>query len=223
MSSAAPADSEALRQSIIDACLEMNETGLNQGTSGNISHRIAGDAMLVTPSGVPYAQMTPDMIVRLPLHQSFSLADQPVAPSSEWRFHRDLLVARPDVMAVVHAHPAHCCALAVNHMSIPPCHYMVAAFGGGDVPLADYALFGTQELSENVVRAMDNRQGCLMANHGALVCGDTLAKAMWRMVELESLAKTYVLARSIGDPVLLSEDQIAEALAAFATYGLKTR
>lgn len=217
----APEDSRALRQSIIDACLEMNRTGINQGTSGNISLRLAGEEMLITPSGVPYEQMTPDMIVRMPLSGDPDPNDGQRAPSSEWQFHQALLAAKPETMAVVHAHPVNCCALAVNHMSIPPCHYMVAAFGGHDVPLADYALYGTADLSRHVVTAMKDRHGCLMANHGAIVTGDTLARAMWRMVELESLAKTYILARSIGTPVLLTAEQMDDALAACANYGLK--
>ncbi|MFV1440662.1 MULTISPECIES: class II aldolase/adducin family protein [unclassified Phaeobacter] len=221
MTRPAPDDSRALRQSIIDACLEMNRTGINQGTSGNISLRIAGGDMLITPSGIPYEAMSPEMIVRMPLAGGPDPEDAQPAPSSEWQFHQALLAAKPEAMAVVHAHPAHCCALAVNHMTIPACHYMVAAFGGDDVPLADYALFGTAELSDHVVHAMADRHACLMANHGALVTGDTLARAMWRMVELESLARTYILARSIGTPKLLSTAQMEEALAAFATYGLK--
>ncbi|MFS4579801.1 class II aldolase/adducin family protein [Phaeobacter sp. C3_T13_0] len=221
MAQPAPADSRMLRQSIIDACREMNRTGINQGTSGNISLRVGKGEMLITPSGVPYEAITPDMIVRMALDTAPDVNDSPCVPSSEWQLHQALLTAKPDAMAVVHAHPANCCALAVNHMSIPPCHYMVAAFGGHDVPVADYALFGTAELSENVVRAMAHRHGCLMANHGSIATGDTLDHAMWRMVELESLARTYILARSIGDPKLLSTAQINDAIAAFATYGLK--
>ncbi|ATF18330.1 class II aldolase/adducin family protein [Phaeobacter gallaeciensis] len=217
----APEDSPALRQSIIDACLEMNRSGINQGTSGNISLRIASGDMLITPSGLPYEAMTPGMIVRMPLDRGPDAGDGQPAPSSEWQFHQALLAAKPEAMAVVHAHPVNCCALAVNHMPIPPCHYMVAAFGGHDVPLADYALFGTAELSAHVVDAMADRQGCLMANHGAICTGDTMARAMWRMAELEHLAATYIRARSIGTPKLLSHAQIDEALAAFASYGLK--
>ncbi|ATG35695.1 putative L-fuculose phosphate aldolase [Phaeobacter piscinae] len=221
MSRSAREDNLELRQSIIDACLEMNRSGINQGTSGNISLRIAGGDMLITPSGVPYEAMSPEMIVRMPVVGDPAPLGRQFAPSSEWQFHQALLAAKPETMAVVHAHPVNCCALAVNHMAIPACHYMVAAFGGHDVPLADYALFGSAELSAHVVTAMADREGCLMANHGAVCTGDTLARAMWRMAELEHLAATYIRARSIGTPKLLSPVQIDDALAAFAGYGLK--
>lgn len=215
--SAPYADTVETRQAIIDACLRLNAEGINQGTSGNVSVR-AGGAMLITPSGVPYEDMTPDMI------QSVPLAGEPVPqgglkPSSEWRFHQALLAARPEMHAVVHAHPVHCTALAQNRQTIPPVHYMVAAFGGHDVPLAGYALFGGEELAQNVVTAMAERHACLMANHGATVVGETLPKAVWRMGELETLARGYILSLSIGRPHLLDRFQIEEALAAFADYG----
>ena len=146
-------------------------------------------------------------------------AQGPLKPSSEWRFHQALLLAKPDMNAVVHAHPAHCTALAQNHVTIPPVHYMVAAFGGHDVPLADYALFGGADVARNVVAAMTDRHGCLMANHGATVVGESLARAVWRMGELETLARGYLLSLSVGTPQQLSHDQINDALAAFADYG----
>lgn len=213
-------DSPALRQEIIDACLSMDRQGVNQGTSGNISVRIS-DGMLITPSGIDYAQMTPDMIVKLPLDESAPEAGQ-LKPSSEWQFHRDILHAKPEVTAVVHAHPVHCTSLAMNRQTIPACHYMVAAFGGCDVPVAPYALFGTEALSHSVLNTLKNRSGCLMANHGAIVTGDSLARALWRMIELETLAKGYVTSLTIGTPHILSEDEMAEVIESFKTYGLIT-
>jgi len=213
-------DTFILRQAIIDACLEMNTSGINQGTSGNISVRI-GSEMLITPSGIPYEKMTPEMIVALPLSAENALKTT-VKPSSEWRFHRDILRAKPDVQAVVHAHPIYATALAMNRQEIPACHYMIAAFGGDTVPVADYALFGTDALSGTVTKALANRSGCLMANHGAVVVGDTLDSALWRMVELETLAKGYATSLSIGAPHILSESEIKETLAAFKEYGLRT-
>ncbi|EBA17860.1 putative l-fuculose phosphate aldolase protein [Roseobacter sp. SK209-2-6] len=198
----------------------MNATGLNQGTSGNISVRF-GDQMLITPSGIDYNKLRPEMMVLMPLNAVEPDPDQ-MKPSSEWQFHRDILNAKPQVEAVVHAHPVNCTALAMNRQEIPACHYMVAAFGGSNVPLAEYALFGTRELSEKVVTALKDRSACLMANHGAVVVGDTLQSAMWRMTELETLAKGYVTSLSIGQPVLLSTDEIEEVKLAFADYGLRT-
>jgi L-fuculose-phosphate aldolase len=207
------------RQAIIDGCLWMNSTGLNQGTSGNISVRI-GDDMVITPSGVPYDQMTPDMLVQM------SLSDEPdmmgrLTPSTEWRFHQSVLNAKPDMTAVVHAHPAHATALAIQHRTIPACHYMVAAFGGTDVPLVDYATFGSPELCDMVTTAMADRTACLLANHGAIASGETLDKALWRMSELENLARVYLLAMSTGTPTILSDGDMETVIAAFATYGPK--
>jgi L-fuculose-phosphate aldolase len=210
-------DTTDTRQAIIDACLRLNAEGINQGTSGNVSVR-ADEVMLITPSGVPYEDMAPDMIQRVPLAGD-PTGTGPLKPSTEWRFHQALLAAKPEMHAVVHAHPAHCTALAQNRMTIPAVHYMVAAFGGHDVPLAGYALFGGEELARNVVNAMTDRHACLMANHGATVVGETLSKALWRMGELETLARGYILSLSIGAPHLLDRLQIEEALAAFADYG----
>lgn len=205
----------SIRQDIIDGCLTLNAKGINQGTSGNISVR-DGDQMLITPSGIPYEDMTPDMIVAVPLNGA---PGDGLKPSSEWHFHHAILNARPDVNAVVHAHPAHATAVSIQRRPIPACHYMVAAFGGADVPLAGYERFGSEALSSEVTQALLNRDGCLMANHGATTVGDSLAKAMWRMEELETLARQYLLSQIGGEPVILSDDEIAQALDAFKSYG----
>ncbi len=207
-----------LRQSIIDRCRWMNAIGLNQGTSGNISVR-HGDEMLITPSGIPYDSMTPDMIAAMPLSRSDGSYRGPLRPSSEWRIHLDIMRARPEAGAVVHTHSTYATALAVTRRGIPACHYMVAVFGGGDVRCSDYARFGTQELSAAALAALGGRNGCLLANHGMLTLGPTLEKAMWLAVELETLAKQYVLSLQIGGPVLLSDAQIEETRAAMAGYG----
>lgn len=206
-----------LRQSIIDACLRMNARGINQGTSGNISVRTP-DGMLITPSGIPYETMTPDMLVELPLDRP-PAPDAKPKPSSEWRFHRSLLRARPDINAVVHAHPPHCTALAIQRQPIPACHYTVAIFGGDDVRLAGYALYGSEELADEVVRAMTGRYGCLMANHGATVVGETLDRAFWRLEELENLSRTYLLSRIGGTPAILGKAEMDEVMVSFSSYG----
>ena len=212
-------DNPLLRQAIIDACLSMERQQINQGTSGNISVRV-GNAMLITPSGIDYSQMSPEMIVSMPLDGGEPAPGQ-MKPSSEWQFHRDILRDKPAVNAIVHAHPVHCTALAMNRTEIPACHYMVAAFGGDTVPVADYALFGTAELSRTVLKSLTNRAACLMANHGAVVIADTLERALWRMVELETLAKGYVTSRSVGQPHILTVEEMTAVKAAFADYGLK--
>jgi L-fuculose-phosphate aldolase len=211
----------AAQQGIIDGCLWMNARGLNQGTSGNISMRCGSD-MLITPSGVPYDGMRPEMLQRVPLDTETPDISGPLRPSSEWRFHQAILRTHPDTQAVVHAHPAHATALAVQGRKIPACHYMVAAFGGNDVPLVDYALFGSPALSNGVAAALQDRSACLMANHGATTTGDTLARALWRMEELENLARVYLLAMNSGTPQILSDAQMQDALHAFKDYGLKS-
>lgn len=218
-------DSTALRQDVIDTCRAMNAAGVNQGTSGNVSVRTDANRMLITPSGVPYDAMTPAMIVSLPLNGGLDMpgTDGRLKPSTEWRFHKALLQARPDMMAVVHAHPVHCTALAMTRKPLPACHYMIAAFGGNDVRMAEYDLFGSAALARGVVAACTDRHGCLMANHGAVVMGETLAKGLWRMVELETLVQGYLLAQTAGGPVILSADEIAQALVEFESYGLVER
>lgn len=210
-----------IRQSIIDACLDMNDAGVNQGTSGNISVRFE-NRLLITPSGVAYRALLPEAIASLSLEEGSEPKWRgPYKPSSEWRFHRDIMLARPEVNAVVHLHPAFCTAIAINRQAIPACHYMVAAFGGDDVRCAEYALFGTDALSRNVLLALEGRTACLMANHGMVAVGDSLEKALWRAVELEALAKQYLHAQQSGAPTILSEVEMKEALHQFSGYGLQ--
>ena len=208
-----------LRESIIDACLEMNASGLNQGTSGNISARF-GDRMLITPSATPYEAMTADMLASVQLDDGRGAVwDGPLRPSTEWRFHQKLLAIRPDAGAVVHAHPPFCTSLAIARRDIPACHYMVAAFGGDTVRCAGYATFGTEELSKLALSAMEDRTACLLANHGMITLGRTLVEAMWRAVELEAIARQYVLSLQIGGPVLLAQDDMAAVRERFGDYG----
>lgn len=209
-------DTTGTRQSLIDACLWMNARHLNQGTSGNISVRIS-DGILITPSGVPYEALTPAALVTIPLVAP-PASDGP-KPSTEWPFHQGMHQARPDMPVVLHAHPPYCSVLAVQRRKIPACHYMIAAFGGNDVPLADYALFGSPELCANIADIMQDRHGCLMANHGATVLGETVEKAKWRLEELETLARTYLFSSIGGAPHILSDDEIADVMVAFQSYG----
>lgn len=211
---------KALRQEIIDRCREMNALGINQGTSGNISVSYEG-RMLITPSATPYDAMEPEMIAAIPLDSEDGVWHGPLKPSTEWRFHLALLRERPDMPVVVHAHPTYCTTLAMLRREIPACHYMVAAFGGSNVRVAGYARYGTPKLAKLAVKAMKNRTACLLANHGMITLGETLAKGLWRAQELETLARQYVVSLSIGKPVILSEAEIAETLEGFASYGLQ--
>lgn len=213
-------DERALRQAIIDKCRFMNASGLNQGTSGNISAR-CGDRMLITPSATPYDTMTPEMIASMPFDADYGTWEGPLKPSTEWRFHFDILKTRTDMGAVVHAHPAYCTAIAITHRAIPACHYMIAAFGGTDVRCAPFARYGTAKLSELALAALEGRTACLLANHGSIAMGETLDKAMWRAVELEAIAKQYYLALTLRDPVILSDAQIEETMKGFGSYGVQ--
>ncbi len=209
------------REDIVAACREMNASGLNQGTSGNISIRHE-DRMLISPSAVPYDRMTPDMIAAMDLSGDMTGEwDGPSKPSTEWRIHWLLLKSRPDITAVVHAHPTYCTALAILRRPIPACHYMIAAFGGMDVRCAGYHTFGSPELAEAVIEAMEGRTACLLANHGMVAGGKGIAQAMWRAVELETLARQYYLAAQMGAPVILSDQDMAETFEKFAHYGAK--
>jgi L-fuculose-phosphate aldolase len=208
------------RTAIIEACRSMNALGINQGTSGNISVR-HGDAMLISPSATPYATMKPEDIASMTISGEYGAWSGPLQPSTEWRFHLDIMRARPDVGAVVHSHATFCTSLAIAGKSIPACHYMMAAFGGTDIRLAPYATFGSKELSEHALKALEGRNACLLANHGMIVCGPSLPKTMWLAVELEALAKQYWHSLLIGGPVVLSDAAIAAAAEKFSSYGLQ--
>jgi len=179
--------------------------------------------MLITPTSIPYTDMTPDMIASLPIDRDYGVFDGPKTPSSEWRFHLDLLRAKPNMNSVVHTHAPYSTILAIARKPIPACHYMVAAFGGNDVKVSGYANYGTKALSEHVLKAMEGRTACLMANHGMLAMGETLDKAMWRAVELETLAKQFYHTLLIGGPVILSDAEIETTLKSFDSYGLQTK
>lgn len=213
-------DEAILRRDIVAQARAMNALGINQGTSGNVSARY-GDTMLITPSATPYDDMQPDDLAAMPLAADGDWSG-PLKPSTEWRFHRDILRARPDAGAVIHTHATYCTALAIARREIPAIHYMIAAFGGPTIRCAPYALYGTPDLAALALTALEGRAACLLANHGMIVLGPTLAKAMWLAVELETLAKQYCLALQLGTPHILTDAQIAETLRGFATYGLQT-
>jgi L-fuculose-phosphate aldolase len=202
-------------QSIIDACLRMNQLGINQGTSGNISLRHEG-GMLITPTSVPYEAIRPEQIVYMNLDGS---CDPGQRPSSEWRFHLDIMRARADVKAVVHAHPPFSTMLAIMGLEIPPVHYMIACAGGDTIRCAPYATYGTQELSQHAVKALEDRSACLLAHHGMIAVGPSLSKAMWLAVEVEALARQYHGCLQIGTPPLLSKAEIDNVLSRIAGYG----
>jgi len=205
----------ALREEMIATARRMNTSGLNQGTSGNLSQRVEG-GFLLTPTGMDYDALVPEDIV---LMRMDGRHEGRRAPSSEWRFHRDILAARPEVGAVLHAHSMFCTTLACLRRGIPSFHYMVARAGGADIRCAPYATFGTEELSRHAVGALEGRKACLLANHGMLALGQDLAGAFKLAVEVETLAAMYWRALQVGEPVLLDAAEMAVVLEKFKTYG----
>jgi L-fuculose-phosphate aldolase len=208
-----------LRRRIIEAGREMNRCGLNQGTSGNISLRL-GDGLLITPTSLPYDEMVAEDIVFL------AMDGTPIGrhePSSEWRFHRDILREKPAVNAVVHAHPPYATTIAIMGKAIPPLHYMIAVAGGHDIPCAAYATFGTEELSRNALEALRDRSACLLEHHGLIATGPSLARAMWLAVEVETLARQFHGCLAVGGPRLLPRDEIERVRLKMANYGHRSR
>jgi len=206
-----------LRRLLIGTAVAMNAGGFNLGTSGNLSVRVTG-GMLITPSGVPYENLGEDDIVFVDLDGH---AQGALEPSSEWRFHRDLYRRRDDAGAVVHAHPAHATSLACLGRSIPAFHYEVALAGGHDIRCARYATFGTQELSDHVLTALEGRRACLMANHGLVCLGPDLPAALALARRVEQLAQMYRQCLQVGEPDLLSEEEMARVAEKFRRYGRK--
>ncbi len=208
-------DLTAEKDAVIETCLQMNALGINQGTSGNVSLRV-GDIYLLTASGIPYEAMETRHIVEMDLQSGYR---GPFLPSSEWRMHQEIYRARPEAGAVVHTHSTYATALSCLRRDIPAVHYMIAAAGGTTIRCADYATFGTAELCEAMVRALDQRKACLLANHGMICFGAGLDGALRLAVEIESLAKQYFIACQAGDPVILDDDEMHRVLARFRTYG----
>ncbi len=207
-----------LAEQVLATARAMNASGINRGSAGNVSARCApGDgAFLVTPTGMAYAACSADDMVRVGADGTASGRRK---PSSEWRFHRDIYAARPEAGAVVHTHSPFATALACQELGIPAFHYMVARFGGADVRCADYATFGTQALSDAIIRALEGRKACLMAHHGMVVFGRDCEQALALAVELETLCEQYWRVLQIGDPKLLPPDEMTRVIEKFKSYG----
>jgi L-fuculose-phosphate aldolase len=204
-----------LRRGVIATALLMNQRGINRGKSGNVSARWK-DGFLVTPSGLAYEQTKPADIVYV---DSQGAPRGRLAPSSEWRFHHDIYRTRPDAQAVVHTHSSFATTLACLGREIPAFHYMVAVAGGNTIRCAPYATFGTKQLSDHALAALDGRKACLLANHGMICLGDSLTAALALAVEVEALAEQYWRALQIGQPALLSDEEMTIVLEKFRSYG----
>ncbi len=204
-----------LRQQLVETSCRLVETGLNRGTSGNCSVRF-DDGFLITPSAVPAEELTPDHMVLMD-GQGKVLSEG--KPSSEWRFHCDIFRQRKDAQAIVHVHSVYATSLACMNQDIPPFHYMMAVAGGDSIRCAPYALFGTQQLSDNVLQALQHRKACLMANHGMIALGTSLAHALSITTEVELLSQQYCQVLQLGKPVVLSDEQMADVQKKFKGYG----
>ena len=204
----------SLRAEIILCAQRMNALRINRGTSGNVSARI-GCGFLITPTAFAYDALHAEDIVEMTLDGG-TLGTR--RPSSEWRFHRDIYAARPEVGAIVHAHSPFATTLSCLGRGIPAFHYMVAVAGGDDIRCATYATFGTQQLSDRVLSAIQDRKACLMANHGMIAVGTSLDDALALAVEVEALAEQYARALQIGQPNLLSADEMQRVLESLQTY-----
>ena len=200
-------DEKKLRDHMIETCLKMNAHGINQGTSGNLSVRY-GDGFLITPSSTPYDQISPEDIVQMDWDGTY-LGPR---PSSEWRFHRDILKTRVDVDVVLHCHSTFATAVACHHRDIPPFHYIVGLMGGNTLRCAPYATFGTQELSNAAIDALEGRMAGLLAQHGQISLGKNVDGALAMAIGVESLAKIYINACALGEPPVLSDNEMDRVL-----------
>jgi L-fuculose-phosphate aldolase len=210
-------DTPALRDRLIEAVQRLISSGLTRNTSGNLSHRVEA-GVLVTPTGLPYHTLRREDLVLV------DWAGTPHGrrlPTSEWRFHRDILLARPEVDVVLHAHPPFATSVACLRRRIPPFHYMVAKAGGADIRCAPYATFGTEALSQHAVAALEGRKACLLANHGMIALGRDFDAALALAVEVETLAEMYCRARQMGEPVLLDAEEMAINVEKFVSYGVQ--
>ncbi|MBS0354299.1 MAG: class II aldolase/adducin family protein [Proteobacteria bacterium] len=204
-----------LREGLLATARSMAASGLNAGTAGNASVRCAR-GFLITPSGRPYEDCSGDDMALVAMDGSWT---GPYAPSSEWRIHRDIFAARPEAGAVLHAHSPFATALACHRRDIPAFHYMIARFGGDSIRCAPYATFGTQDLSASAIAALENRNACLLANHGMLVFGADLRHTLALAIEFETLCEQYWRACQLGTPVVLGPGEMAEVITRFKSYG----
>lgn len=212
------------REEVIKYSIKLNTDNLSPLRSGNISLRGYEDdieGFFITPSGKKYETLKPEDIVFLSLNEEkdfLAWFNSGKNPSSEWRFHQDIYKNRWEAKAIVHAHSTHATAVSTHRKSIPPFHYMIALAGGEDIKCAEYATFGTHELSVNIINALKNRKACLMANHGQVAFGDNLSKAFELAQEVENICHQYINALRIGIPKILSKKEMKIVLGKMKNY-----
>ena len=206
------------REEVIEYSIKLNTTNLSPLRSGNISVRGVEDGIegfFITPSGKKYESLKPEDIVFLSLTEEkdfLSWFNSGKKPSSEWRFHQDIYTNKAEARAIVHAHSPHATAVSSHGKPIPAFHYMVALAGGNDIKCADYATFGTSELSKNIINSLENRKACLMSNHGQVAFGQNLKQAFELAQEVENICHQYIIALKLGEPKILSSSEMEKIL-----------
>lgn len=204
------------RQAVVETCRQMMALGINHGRAGNVSVRLDDTRFLITPSGMTYDAMTADDIVEMTVDRTWRGR---LPPSTEWRFHRDLYATRTDIAAIVHTHSTSATALACLREDMPAFHYMVTRAGGESIRCASYATFGSQELSDHAIAALVDRKACLLANHGMIATGSTLAATLELANLVEELSTIYLRVRAAGAPFCLDRDEMMRVVDKWKTYG----
>ena len=213
-----------LKLEVIKYAKKLNDTNLSPLRSGNVSVRtdLSGkEGFFITPSGIKYNDLQEDKIVFLEMDEKKNeqkILDHGLNPSSEWKFHQDIYINKPDAIAIVHAHSPHATAVSAHGKNIPAFHYMVALAGGNDIKCADYATFGTKQLSKNIIQALNERKGCLMSNHGQVAFGKNLDQAFELAEEIENICHQYINTIKLGNPKILSFEEMNKILEKTKNY-----
>ena len=213
-----------LKLEVIKYAKKLNDTNLSPLRSGNVSARAdlnGKEGFFITPSGIKYNDLQEDKIVFLEMDEKKNekkILDHGLNPSSEWKFHQDIYINKPDAIAIVHAHSPYATAVSAHGKNIPAFHYMVALAGGNDIKCADYATFGTKQLSKNIIQALNDRKGCLMSNHGQVTFGKNLDQAFELAEEIENICHQYINTIKLGNPKILSFEEMKKILEKIKSY-----
>ena len=203
------------KKELVKTTKYLNNKNINRGSSGNLSYRTT-NGFMITPSSIPNDKLNEKSCVQMAFDGTYK---NKLKPSTEWRIHRDIYLKREDIFAIIHAHPTFSTAIACMNIDIPSFHYMIAVAGGDNVRCARYATFGTEQLSKNVIKALDNRNACLMANHGLIVGEKNLQFALKLTEEVENLSKQYLqILKSGKKPVLLSKNEMKKNIKKIKDY-----
>tara|TARA_Y100000022_G_scaffold73399_1_gene63189 strand:+ start:302 stop:961 length:660 start_codon:yes stop_codon:yes gene_type:complete len=215
---------ENLKLEVIKYAQKLNSTNLSPLRSGNVSIRAINNGIegfFITPSGIKYELLKEEEIVFLELNKEYDflkIFNSGLNPSSEWRFHQDIYLKKKEAKAIVHAHSPHATAVSAHGKNIPAFHYMIALAGGDDIKCAEYATFGTKELSQNIIQALDKRKACLMSNHGQVAFGQNLKQAFELAEEVENICHQYINTIKLGEPKILSFSEMQKILEKIKNY-----